>query len=292
MNRSDMRTKVLAFLNESSTNTGFDSTTLNTYLDTAWREIWTYKNIPWWWLRKETAIDTVYTAIGTYSSLTSFTVDSASNIYIGQRIYVIDDTETLFDEVQVKTIASTTVTLESPGLLSVHAADDYVISACSQLPSDFNSLVSVKCCKIDSDEMVESSPSATIEKDVDNLYGIIKSTGTPENYWIVGRNLYYYPLPDAVWRYYIKYIAKASDLGDATTPEIPAEFADAICYLAAAKALISDVRTGSQSTGQTAQTYMAIYQDYMNRMEMSQYYKPNNRVSWTRLDSSDLPSFS
>src|SRR5574343_138309 len=242
MNRAQMRTRVYDLINEASSNTHYSATVINSALEDAWKRIWKDASFNWDWVKSETVKTNGYTTVAASSTGTSLTITSPTNFADEMWVHVSDGV--IYERTQIKTFddvgAGGYVQTVSPSLLNTYASGDTVYSNHIASPTDFNKAISVFARKIVSSTNYEALLEWENEDAFFKDHPYIGDYGTPEKYCVNGTNMYIYPLPDAAWTFYIKYIKIPAVLADATEPDIPVQYQDLIVQYAVISLLAQD----------------------------------------------------
>ena len=242
MNRLEMRATFFNLVKEVDGNNHYNTTEVNEALGRAWDNLWKMSSFNYDWIKAETVKTNGYTTVAATSTGTSLTITSPTNFADEMWVHVSDGT--IYERTQIKTFddgaAGGYVQTVSPALLHSYASGDVVYSNHLQMPTDFNKPLSVFARKIVSSVNTEQTLDWVTEDSLFKEYPYINTYGTPEKYYVNGQNLFIYPLPDAAWTFYIKYLKIPSALSDSADPEIPEHYHSLIVYMAADELLSLD----------------------------------------------------
>lgn len=273
MIRSDLRTLFYSKIHESTNNSGVPVAFLNLLFDEACRVIAKHNNIEWESLRDETTLVNPYTTVAAGGATgTTLNVTSVSNMSSGQFVHITDDT--IYEKVKLTGTGTLTspITLASPGLVNTYDAGDKVIGNQVVL-SGVHKIYDVVAEKITSTEQTTVRLFRTEEELLDLDSPRILAVGTPTYYTYNNGTISFYPLPDAAWKFKVKYLKTPTMMtADTDEPWLPAEYHHLVIEYALGQAWMNEGDAGKR---QTALMHLQAFQQGLRQMAWENVYSPD-----------------
>jgi hypothetical protein len=271
-------------MQESSSNTAFPLASIKSWINEGYRDICSVTQ--WPFLFEESVKTCVYTSCSNAGTSTGTTLysDSNTNMYSGQKLIV--NTGNVYEEADISTCTTATITLTSPGLQGSYTDGDVISGRAIQKPTDLYKILVVRAQKI-SDGIQSVNTLVRNEIREERVIYPAGSIGTPSNYFETNDSIMLYPSPDYAYRIIIEYLKTPADLSsDADTPIFPARYHQLLEWHAIANCYEKDENT------EMANYYMQKYQSGLIKMQADYSKKYDGLTNFRLSGDEDLPTFS